>query len=223
MTSATFEPRLDILPPAQRRLWDELTATPQHFVLYGGTAIALRLGHRRSEDFDFFSSEPFSPMELRRSIPYLRESEVVQSAKNTLTCLADRGGPVLVSFFGGLGLNRVADPDRSTGAGIWVASARDLLGFKLAVLMERAEYRDYFDIDTLISSGVDLAQGLAAGQAIYGAQFNPFISLKALTFYGEGDLHRLEPAARERLTTAAERVNPRKLPVLSARKGLVSE
>jgi hypothetical protein len=39
-----FRPRLDILPPAQRRLWDELAAVPAEFVLYGGTAIALRLG-----------------------------------------------------------------------------------------------------------------------------------------------------------------------------------
>ncbi|WP_373321508.1 nucleotidyl transferase AbiEii/AbiGii toxin family protein [Rivihabitans pingtungensis] len=28
------------------------------FVLYGGTAIALRLGHRESVDFDFFSDRP---------------------------------------------------------------------------------------------------------------------------------------------------------------------
>jgi hypothetical protein len=36
-----FSPRLDILPPPQRRLWDELGEVPPEFVLYGGTAIAL--------------------------------------------------------------------------------------------------------------------------------------------------------------------------------------
>ena len=49
-----FIPRLDILPEPQRRLWDELATVPAEFVLYGGTAIALHLGHRQSEDFDFF-------------------------------------------------------------------------------------------------------------------------------------------------------------------------
>ena len=39
-------PRLDTLPPEQRRLWPELSQVPGHFVLYGGTAIALRLGGR---------------------------------------------------------------------------------------------------------------------------------------------------------------------------------
>jgi len=46
---------LDILPPAQRKIWDALSALPSEFVLYGGTAIALQLGHRQSVDFDFFA------------------------------------------------------------------------------------------------------------------------------------------------------------------------
>ena len=41
-----MHPRLDALPPPQRRLWTELRATPRRFVLYGGTAIALRLAPR---------------------------------------------------------------------------------------------------------------------------------------------------------------------------------
>jgi len=49
---ATLEPRLDILRESQRRLWSELDAVPPDFVLYGGTGIALQLGHRVSEDFD---------------------------------------------------------------------------------------------------------------------------------------------------------------------------
>jgi len=47
-----FPPRDESSPHAprcwMRRLWDELVATPAGFVLYGGTAIALRLGHRQS-------------------------------------------------------------------------------------------------------------------------------------------------------------------------------
>jgi hypothetical protein len=53
---ATFQPRLDILPWA---LWAELGATPDHFTLYGETALALRLGHRQSADFDFFFAQRF--------------------------------------------------------------------------------------------------------------------------------------------------------------------
>jgi len=40
--SVFFEPMLDVLPPVQQRLWPELREVPKRFVLYGGTAIALR-------------------------------------------------------------------------------------------------------------------------------------------------------------------------------------
>ena len=44
-----FRPCLDILPPAQQALWPVLYKAPNlGFTLYGGTAIALRLGHRHS-------------------------------------------------------------------------------------------------------------------------------------------------------------------------------
>ena len=50
-----FEPRLDILPLAQREFWPQLRPAPTlSFVLYGETAVALLLGHRASLDFDFF-------------------------------------------------------------------------------------------------------------------------------------------------------------------------
>ena len=49
-----LSPHVEILPSAQRRLWGELSAVPDEFTLYGGTALALHLGHRNSIDFDLF-------------------------------------------------------------------------------------------------------------------------------------------------------------------------
>lgn len=46
------------------------------FTLYGGTALALRLGHRRS--VDFFSRTAFNPGDLAREIPYLASAARVQ-------------------------------------------------------------------------------------------------------------------------------------------------
>jgi len=97
-------PRLDILSPPQRRLWTELTQVPQGFVLYGGTAMALRLGHRRSDDFDFFSNRDFSPAGLERRVPFLRSAIRLRSEPNGLVVRVHREGVVMVSFFGNLGL-----------------------------------------------------------------------------------------------------------------------
>src|SRR5947208_8356347 len=98
-----FSPRYDILPLPQRRLCSELGQVPKHFVLYGGTALALRLGHRVSLDFDFFSSEPFAPEELLASLPFLATAKVLQNVSCTLTVAVDRGRGVKVSVSGGWG------------------------------------------------------------------------------------------------------------------------
>src|SRR5260370_12238918 len=98
--------KLEILPQAQRRLWNELKNTPQEFVLYGGTALALRLGHRTSEDFDFFSNRPFLPDVLRKTIGYLQNAEMRQFEENPLTPLINRHAPLKISSFPHLQLLR---------------------------------------------------------------------------------------------------------------------
>jgi hypothetical protein len=79
-------PRLDILPPAQRQLWPQLAnATNEAFVLYGGTAIALYLGHRESVHFDFFTDDSFQPEELLAKFNFLRQAELLETRRDTLT------------------------------------------------------------------------------------------------------------------------------------------
>jgi len=54
----SFKPHLEVLPQAQKDIWPTLGWTaPNRFVRYGGTAIALRCGHRASIDFDFFTDQ----------------------------------------------------------------------------------------------------------------------------------------------------------------------
>jgi len=97
--TADFTPRLDILPPPQRRLWDELAVVPGEFVLYGGTALALHLGHRESLDFDFFGNKPLDPAKLVPAASFLVGAIVTQREPNTFSCTIDRGGVVKLSFF----------------------------------------------------------------------------------------------------------------------------
>jgi hypothetical protein len=209
-----FTPRLEILPASQRKLWGELHATPEHFTLYGGTALAVQIGHRQSVDFDFFSSETFAADELMRSLPYLKGAERLDVSKNSLTCRLDRAGAVKIQFFGGLPLGRVEPRQQPKGAGFWVASLLDIAGPKVKVLPERSEEKDYIDIDALLKHGIGLATMLAAATAIYGPGYNPFLSLKALTYFA--DLPRLPDDVRSRLTEAAIAVDPTALPVIGA-------
>ena len=72
-----LRPKLDVLPAAQRALWPALNDIPDSYILYGGTALALRLGHRSSVDFDFFSSETLDS-EALFEIPFIADAEVLQ-------------------------------------------------------------------------------------------------------------------------------------------------
>lgn len=207
-----FQPRLDILPPPQRALWPELDATPEHFTLYGGTALALRIGHRQSVDFDFFSPAAFDAAILAREIPYLAGAETVQLETNTLTCRVDRNGPVLVSFFGGLKLGQAAPREDVDGSKLRVASLLDIAGTKALTVQQRAQARDYLDIDALIGNGIDLPRILAAGVIVNGGSFNPLITLKALSYFD--DVPSLAEDVRQRLRASVEAVDPTRLPVL---------
>ena len=72
--AALFNPKVEILPAAPRLVSQDLNQTPRSFVLYGGTAMALRLGHRQSIDFGLFSNESFEPSSLLLTLRYLREA-----------------------------------------------------------------------------------------------------------------------------------------------------
>ena len=215
--SHRFAPRLEILPPPQRRLWEELAATPEHFTLYGGTAIALRLGHRASADFDFFSANAFEPGTLLAAIPLLAGAAVRQSAANTLTCSVLRGGPVQLSFFGGLSLGEVAPAEVVEGPRFKVASLLDLAGTKVALVTQRAELRDYLDVCALLTqAGIGLPAMLAAASAIYGSQFNPLLSLKALAYHADPGLTGLPAGMCRDLIAAVKAVDLERLPRLAA-------
>jgi hypothetical protein len=155
---ARFEPRLETLPAAQRRLWPSLAPlVASRFVLYGGTAIALQLGHRASIDFDFFATAALDKAALRNEMPSLSNALVLQDEPNTLVVsVAVSGEPVKLSFFGGLALGRVGEPRVTHDGTLLVASLVDLLATKLKAILDRAEAKDYIDIAALLRAGIPL-------------------------------------------------------------------
>jgi len=208
-----FKPKLNILPAPQRHLWEELRTVPPNFVLYGGTALALQLGHRTSIDFDFFNDCAFEPAELFAAAPFLETAVITQQTPNTLSAIVERGGPVHISFFALPNLGRLAPPLVCPDSGVRVASLRDLSGTKVAVVQQRAEAKDYLDIDAILQDGhIDLGTALAAARAIYGPKFNPQITLKALSYFGDGNLPTLPREVQDRLAEAARRVDLDHLP-----------
>ncbi len=213
-----FVPHLEILPDAQRRLWDELTPLPDEFVLYGGTALALHLGHRHSIDFDFFSQLDLNLPQLEAGVEFLVGANVIQREKNTLSVVIDRGGPVKVSFFGVPRLPQLAQPHVAQDNAVKIASLLDLAGTKASVVQVRAEAKDYIDIDALLRvAKIDLPTAISAACVLYGPSFNPQVTLKALSYFDDGNLRGLPEDLKHRLVEAARAVDLDRLPDIGNR------
>lgn len=209
-----FEPRLDILPAAQQEIWPALApARRSKFVLYGGTGVALYLGHRESLDFDFFRTESLDKAQLRAEFKFVAGAAILQDALDTFVVLAELpSGPVKVSFFGGFKIGRVNDPLQTNDGVLLVASLDDLLATKLKATLDRAEAKDYRDM----SAGASLPTALSAFNAMFHGE--PAQILRAIGFFGDGDLTSLTAADRDVLLNARDRVG--ELPEVHLKAGL---
>jgi hypothetical protein len=215
---------LSTLPRAQLALWPGLAEFKEGFVLYGGTALALQLGHRESVDFDFFTSRSFQPGDLTSRFHLLNNVEILQAFPNTLTVIKNGTfGEVKMSFFGGLNLARVAPPIASADNGLRIASVLDLSGTKVKVLQDRAELKDYIDLAAVIRHGISLESAVRSALTIYGNNFNPMPSLKALTYFEDGDLRHLDADTRRLLENAVKGVDIRALRPFMADRALFDE
>lgn len=177
-------------------------------VLYGGTAIALHLGHRTSVDFDLFTDKPLDKNAIRAGFPFISKSTVLQDAEDSYSVSVPHkdSDPVLVSFFGNVTIGRVGEPFCTEDGILQVASLNDLMATKVKTLLQRVIAKDYQDIAAMVKAGVDLGKGISAAKIMYGDSFQPSECLKALVFFEGGDLSILSRETKNRLITAVNSI-----------------
>ena len=116
------------------------------FNLVGGTALALRIGHRKSIDLDFFSQEEFDIVELRDMLV----------GKYAMKISFERG-QTLKGFIDGIKIDcirfnypHIEEPDIIDG--VRLESIPDIIAMKLdAVSHNGTRIKDFIDIATLSS------------------------------------------------------------------------
>jgi len=214
-----LEPKTAILPPAQREIWPQLASAPAlSFVLYGGTAVALHLGHRQSLDFDLFSAAPLDKTQLKASFAFMRDAQTIQEDPQTLVVSTKtKIDPVRISFFGTIGIGHVNTPLQTSDDVLLVASLEDFMATKLKAILDRAEAKDYADIAAMLAAGISLEKGLGAFSAMFKS--DPALPLRALGFFKDGDLATLPRKDQDLLRTARDRVVS--IPVIRLSPGLL--
>ncbi|NCD10841.1 MAG: hypothetical protein EOL98_15805 [Negativicutes bacterium] len=174
-----LNPRTDILPDSQKKLWPLLTEVPKDFVLYGGTAVALRYGHRQSVDFDFFSS--YNDSDVRNTIGQLDFIKQYAIDINNPEFISVSSGSqviyklqipdyqlVQVTFVRDSNFIKgtMEKPSLTTDNKIYIASPIDLMATKINALKNRNSVKDYIDVSTMIKNGISFKRGIAVAIAL---------------------------------------------------------
>lgn len=145
---------------------------PEYYVLYGGTTVALRYGHRESMDFDFFTD--------RQDINIGSEIEKMPNLQKRI-CVTPKIFTNQADYVLQLDAGRVsftilnnADivpgcvnmPAQTCDNRIKIASPLDLMATKLLALHHRSTAKDFYDLAELIKQGVSLQEGFSAALAL---------------------------------------------------------
>jgi len=134
----------DILDDKRKQILPLLKHFKSDFYLAGGTALALQLGHRDSEDFDFFTPNSFLTQDLfHQIIAIFKNLEVknVQEETDTLSVFA--GKNIKLSF---LRYPYSLNYKPLNGNYFRLASIADIGCMKLSAIVSRATMKDYIDL-----------------------------------------------------------------------------
>lgn len=151
------------------------------FYLSGGTGLSLQIGHRRSFDFDFFSSKEFTPEELSSAIKQHKISvEGEMRQHGMLYCILDGVKSSFIFYEG-----RLIYPLVQLNT-IYIADMRDIVVEKLRTVGDRGQKKDFYDLYYGVQKlGIDTVAGLAYKK--FGKSVNYLHLLKGITYFKDAE------------------------------------
>lgn len=164
-------------------------AARHELALGGGTACALRLGHRISRDLDFFALQPLDSPGLLDDLAGFAEQRLRGISDTELVVVV---GGVEVSA---TSLAREPLAPRDTWNDLAVLSALDLAELKVGATVRRGMIRDLCDLHLFCLAGVDLEA------AVRASGIDLVVVLKALM---DAERFRGQPELELRRTWSAE-------------------
>ncbi len=172
----------EVIPEEAERVLEALSrAKIQSFYLAGGTALALKLGHRLSRDLDFFSAEPFNEEALLSELARLEKLSLLSKGRETLH-LSIMG--IKVSFIGYL--YPMLFPC-SSFSGIRVGDPRDIACMKIAAVAGRGTRRDFVDL-YFLAKQYGMAHLFELFRKKYARiDFNMVHALKSLAYFKDAE------------------------------------
>lgn len=203
---------MEVLRQQQRALWDILQKESalihaRGFYLAGGTALALRLGHRESQDFDFFSQIPdIEP--IRAWIDAMPDAIIRDVDADTIH--AEIAG-VKVSFIAGYRYPLLLPP--MVVGTLEMADITDIALMKMLAVTHRATLRDYLDLAVIVRDHCTLEELIQKSTEKYGPTFNVMLCVRAMVQFEDLDKEMpvlldasLETSWKEILRSAVKKI-----------------
>jgi predicted nucleotidyltransferase component of viral defense system len=135
------------------------------YILCGGTALAMQIGHRKSEDLDFMMwrlSKTEKPevnwnlieKELKENIGEIENFNMLGFDQVEFLVKG-----VKFSFFVSDNYSPVSSPVNYLG-NIRLADIDSILAMKMEVMLRRMKFRDYYDVYSILKEGYSIHNGI---------------------------------------------------------------
>lgn len=173
----------ETLPKATENILNKIKHIPdlQKFYLSGGTALALQLGHRESEDLDFFTREKFNTQLLQENLSKINPLESTYIEDGTLNTFLEK---VKLQFLY-YPYNLLEQPYEWNG--ILISSVIDIACTKLITVSDRGSKKDFIDLYVILK-GKTLNELFSKLEKKYqNIKYNHTHILKSLVYFEDAD------------------------------------
>jgi predicted nucleotidyltransferase component of viral defense system len=176
----------DAIPEKLKVILKKITPVvrTERFYLAGGTGLALQIGHRVSEDLDFFRDASFDPNSLLLTLKSKTNSyeDVVIETHTLLVSL--EGARCSFFFYEVPLIYKLVEFE-----GLNVADWRDVLAEKFKTISQRGSKKDFYDIFAVIRSK---RLTIEESVSIFKKRFeqtglNTYHVLRSLTYFEDAD------------------------------------
>lgn len=171
---------LDILDKKRQEVLEKIIPLVRDFTLGGGTALALQLKHRVSFDFDFFSPKTISKNLLEKISNVVDVGSIAIDKDTELTFFTKED--IKITF-----LHYPFSPiydDIVLESGLKIFPIKQIAVNKAYTVGRRGEYRDYFDIYSILTNDFfTLPLLISETKKMYGTIFDEKMFLEQLVYF----------------------------------------
>lgn len=170
---------LEILDKERQATLHKLTAFKKVGYLAGGTALALQINHRKSVDFDVFTSQPISNHFRQKVKKVFGDVEFYVNTGDQISFTTEKNiGVTFVWYY-----YKTLVPAISTSS-LSLASVQDIAADKAHTIGRRAMWRDYVDFFWLLKNQVvTLPQIITLAEKKFAGEFVKTQFLEQLVYF----------------------------------------